>query len=256
MSNLDKVRVKIEALLKKTEANGASEFEAQVAMMKAQQLMDEHGITLEDLNHGVKQSDFIRRKFSDGQKLSILDRYVASSIARYTDTKVWNDLEFAGFKQGRTATGKRRMKTTSNLTFYGFAVDVELASYIYKVCDVAMETEWKKFSMKLPTGERKAARSSFMIGMAVRLRTRLDELKQENVQKTEGRNQLVVLKKQLVERAANEELNLNLNMKKSYATGPSKFNGNAFLAGQEAGNRVRFNREVQDGPTGGVKLIA
>lgn len=255
MNNLDKVRVKIEALLKKTEANGASEHEAQFAMLKAQQLMEEHGISLEDLSHGVKQSDFIRRKFSDGKKLSILDRYVAASIARYTDTKVWNDLEFAGYKNGRTVNGKRRINTTSNLTFYGFAVDVELAHYIYKVCDAAMETEWKTFSVGLPTGQRKAARSSFMLGMAVRLRTRLTDLKQQNVQKTSDRNQLVVLKNQLVERAAKEELNLG-HMKKGYSSSPSVVNGNAYYAGQEAADRVRFNREVEDGPTGGVKLIA
>lgn len=254
MSNLDKVRTKIEALLKKTEANGASESEAQVAMMKAEQLMEEHGITLQDLGNGVKQSDFIRRKFSDGKKLSVLDRYVATSIARYTDTKVWNDLSFDGYKQGRTVNGNRRMKTSSNLTFYGFGVDVELAAYIYKVCDIAMETEWKMFSVKLPTGERKAARSSFMIGMAVRLRTRLSELKDQNMQKSVGRNQLVVLKRELVERAADDEL--KLNMKKSYSAAPTKLDGNAFMAGQEAANRVRFNHEVQDGPTGGVKMIA
>lgn len=255
MSNLDKVRAKIEALLKKTEANGATEFEASMAMEKAEQLMSEHGITLEDLNHGVKQSDFIRRKFSDGKKLSILDQYVASAIGRYTDTKVWNNLEFAGYKQGRTTTGKRRMNTTSSLMFYGFAVDVELAEYIYKVCDSAMETEWKMFSVKLPVGARKAARNSFMIGMAVRLRTRLDELKKQNMQKADSRNQLVVLKRDLVERAAKEELNLNV-AKRQANTGTKSFSHNAFMAGQDAGNRVRFNREVENGPTGGVKLIA
>lgn len=255
MSNLDKVRTKIEALLKKTVENGASEQEAMTAMARAELMMEEYGIKLEDLNKGVKQTDFIKRRFNDGKKLSVLDHYVAAAIGRYTDTKVWNDLEFAGFKQGRTVKGKRRMNTNSNLTFYGFAVDVELAEYIYKVCDAAMEYEWKMFSSRLPTGQRKAARKSFLIGMAVRLRTRLDELKQANVQKTATGNQLVVLKHQLVERAAREELNL-ASLKKGYNGGKPTVDVGAFLAGQEAGDRVRFNREVEDGPTGGVKLIA
>lgn len=255
MSNIDRIRTKIQALLKKTQANGASEFEAHFAMMKAEELMQEHGISLEDLDRGVKQSDFVRRTASEGKKLSVMDRYVATAIARYTDTKAWNDLEFAGFKKGVTVNGKRRMKTESNLVFFGFAVDVELALYIYKVCDDAMEAEWKKFSVKLPTGTRKEARSSFMIGMAMRLRNRLDELKEQNVAKAEGRHDLIVLKGQLVEQALKQEHD-PMFRRSSYAAKPSTFNGNAFLAGQEAAERVRFNREVHDGPTGGVKLLA
>lgn len=255
MSNLDKVRAKIAALLKKTEANGASESEASAAMAIASKLMTEHGVTMEDINTNSEAArDFIKRRFNDGKKLTILDKIVSTAIATYTDTKVWNDLEFAGFKQGFTVNGKRRMKTESNLTFYGYAVDVELAEYIYKVCDAAMEAEWGRFAVRIPQGSRKQVRSSFMIGMAARLRDRLNEMKQENITRSSGTD-LVVLKRQLVEAAAKEDLSLNL--RKGYAgSGTKNFSANAFAAGTEAANRVRFNRAVQDGPAGGVKLIA
>lgn len=256
MSNIDKVRAKIAALLKKTEANGASESEASAAMAIAAKLMAEHSVTMEDIKSNNEASrDFTLRQFNDGKKLSVVDSFVSTAIARYTDTKVWNSKEFAGYKSGVTRTGKLRMKTESNLMFYGYTVDVELAEYIYKTCDVAMETEWKLFSGRIPQGKRKQVRSSFMIGMAARLRDRLDALKVQNVAETKGTD-LIVLKHQLVETAAREHLNLQ-DLKAGYSGGATKnFSRSAFAAGQEAANRVRFNREVQDGPTGGVKLLA
>jgi hypothetical protein len=255
MNNVDKIRTKIAALLAKNTANGATEAEAEMAMARAQQMMDEYGVTLNDVTtQNVKSDDFVLRQFNDGVKLSVIDSYVASAIGRYTDTKVWNDLRFAGWKSGRTNKGNSRRKTSSNLMFYGFAVDVELAEYIYKTCENAMETEWKIFSGALPVGARKTARKSFMIGMAVRLRERLDALKAHNVAKVDTRGQLVVIKRELVERAAREELNLD-RMKKSSGAA-TKVHADAFTAGKIAGEKVRFNHEVQNGPTGGVKLIA
>ena len=256
MSNIDKVRAKIAALLKKTESNGASESEAAAAMAIASKLMAEHSVTMEDIKMNTQAArEFIKRRFNDGKKLSVIDSVVSTAIARYTDTKVWNTKEFAGFKSGLTSKGNRRMKTESNLTFYGYAVDVELAEYIYKVCEAAMDTEWSRFSARVPQGQRKQVRSSFMIGMAVRLRDRLDDMKEDNVARTNGTD-LVVLKQQLVEIAAKEELKLNLKSA-GYAGGSTKnFSTDAFEAGQEAGDRVRFNRAVHDGPAGGVKLIA
>ena len=256
MSNLDKIRGKIAALLEKTEANGASESEASAAMTIAAKLMAEHSVTMDDIKSNNEASrDFTLRRFNDGKTLSVIDSFVSAAIARYTDTKVWNSKEFAGYKSGMTRTGKLRRKTESNLMFYGYSVDVELAEYIYKTCDFAMETEWKMFSGRLPQGSRKQYRSSFMIGMAARLRQRLLSLKEENMAKSKGTD-LIVLKGQLVEAAAKEHLNLG-KMKTGYSGGATKkFSEAAFNAGQKAGNNVRFNREIQDGPTGGVKLLA
>jgi hypothetical protein len=89
--------------------------------------------------------------------------------------------------------------------------------------------------------------------MALRLRDRLMDMKKENIENTNGTD-LVVLKKQLVETAFKEQLNVKLG-----AAGNSKVTyrqGSIFEAGKKAGDAVRFNREVHDGPQGGVKLIA
>lgn len=255
MNNLDKIRTKIAALLAKNTANGATEAEAEMAMARAQQMMDEYGVTLDDItSQKVNATDFTLRRFNDGAKLSVIDSFVAAAIGRYTDTKVWNELRFAGWKSGRTNKGNSRRKTSSNLMFYGFSIDVELAEYIYKTCETAMETEWKLFSGALPVGARKTARKSFMIGMGVRLRERLDALKARNVAKVDTRGQLVLIKRELVERAARDELNVDKLKKGTSAA--TKIYANAYDAGKAAGEKVRFNREIHDGPTGGVKLIA
>ena len=245
MSKLDNVRTKIAALMSKTKANGATEAEANAAMAIASKLMAEYGVTLESLkqNPSSKQ-DFTLRRFNDGVNLSVLDKFVATAIAKYTDTKAWNELKpmYSDYKR----------KTEANVMFYGYSVDVELAEYIYNVCKYAMETEWKKYSIKLPKGYRKAARTSFMLGMAVRLRDRLIELKAENVAHSGG-SALVVVKTDLIEKSIREDLKVG-DLKGSNSSTRYR-SGRAFNDGKEAGNRVKFNRSVHNGPTGGAKMI-
>lgn len=252
MSNIDKIRAKISALLKKTEANGASEAEANSAMAIASKLMAEHGVTINDIKENTAAArDFTKRKVNPGAKnLSVVDKFVATAIGVYTDTKVWNAKGFDGFKMGKT---KMKPKFSSSLMFYGYSVDVELAEYIYKICDSAVETEWKKFSRTVPAGTRAKARVTFQLGMTLRLRDRLLEMKNTNVKESNG-NALVVLKKQLVETAFKNDVN---SKPSNAGTATVKYTpGNAFEAGKKAGDSVRFNREVHDGPQGGVKMIA
>lgn len=252
MSNIDKIRAKISALLKKTEANGASEAEANSAMAIASKLMAEHGVTINDIKENNEAArDFSKRHVNPGAKnLSVVDKFVANAIGVYTDTKVWNSKGFDGFKMGKT---KMKAKYSSNLMFYGYSVDVELAEYIYKICDSAVETEWKKFSRTVPAGARAKARVTFQLGMTLRLRDRLMEMKKTTVEETNG-NALVVLKKQLVETSFKSDVT---SKRSGASTSTVKYRpGAAFEAGKQAAESVRFNREVHDGPKGGVKLLA
>lgn len=237
MADIAKIREKISSLLKRNKDNGATEAEALAAMSHAARLMEEHGITLADIRECTAASaDFIQKRANPGEKqLSTFDKLLAPSIARYTDTKAWND--------------KSEMRV-SKLMFFGYRVDVELAEYIREVCVRASETEWKKFSRNIPTGDRIAKRKSFLTGMAIRLADRLDELKAENVQKGDGR-QLVVVKTDLVARAfAEKKMRMSSGCVIRYSA------NNAFAAGKAAAENVRFNRAVHDGPSGGVKLIS
>lgn len=248
MQNLDKIRTKIAALLKKNAENGATESEANAAMVIAARLMEEHSITMDDIeNKTVSSQDFI--KATAGEKAGTthpVDQFVVASIAAYTDTKVWRAKSWANMGP----TGRRN--TDAIITFYGYSVDVELAIYIREICKSAMETEWWKYAETLPRGSRRVQRKSFMIGMALRLRDRLQELKKENTQKGNSTD-LVVIKNQLVEIAFKEHLNLDIKPNNKVITYRE---GNAFEAGQEAAENVKFNRTVHDGAQGGMKLIA
>ena len=237
MADISKIREKIAALLKRNTGNGASEAEAMAAMSHASRLMKEHGISIEDIRENTTAStDFVKARFNhDSKQLNIFDSLLATAIARYTDTKVWND---------------KTEKGVSKLMFFGYRVDVELAEYIREMCIRAGDTEWKKFSQALPKGSRHRVRKSFFAGMAIRLAQRLQEIKKDMLQENGGR-ELVVLKSEMVLKAFSNE---NMKLKSS---GHVRYHENkAYDAGKAAGNRVRFNRAVHDGPAGGVKLIA
>lgn len=237
MSNINKIREKIAALLKKNTENGASEAEAHAAMNHAAKLMKEHGVTMSDIkNRTEAATDFAKKWVNEGEKnLSAFDKLVVTSIAKYTDTKVWND---------------KTTKRMSKLIFFGYRVDVELAEYIREVCNQALDHEWRMFARTVPAGARAKARKSFQAGMAIRLKERLNKLKEENSVKEDSRA-LVVIKNQLVEAAYS-----NMNMRMGGGDVVRYSANTAFSAGKSAAENVRFNRSVHDGPQGGVKLIA
>lgn len=253
MSDLDGVKKKINSLLKMSEANGAGETEAMNAMNIASRLMQEHGITMEDLktNSEASKSFNFDKAGSHSGSLHIIDQLVTSSIARFTDTVSFKDTIVVGqvrprrLKSGRVVPGRILTKTVT--VFYGYSVDVELAKYIYSICRNAMEYEWSKYADEVPQGHRAKQRKHFMVGMALRLRARLDGLKV----KTTGTD-LVVLKRELVRKSFDEKFSDMTAGKAKTVTYSDKA---AFKAGGEAANNVHFNREIHDGPTGGIKLL-
>jgi hypothetical protein len=237
------IKAKIAALLAKNADNGATENEAVAAMRIAQKLMEEHGVTMEDiLQNNSAANDFIREVMKTGRKnLHEVDLYCAVSIAEFCDVKVWQNKEY---KMGE--------KVGVNVQFFGFVADVELAKYLREMIFRAMEWEWAKYSNSVSNvGHKRGVRKSFLVGMAGRLSQRLCELKNES--RGTG-TELIVLKDQLVTQAWAEQVNINL--KKNYAPKTvTVSNGAAYAAGQGAGDRVTLNRSGK-GAGQNVKAIA
>ena len=238
-TKIESIRKKISELLKKNEESGTTEFEATAAMTMAQKLMDEHGVTMDQIkNQERNQDDFSEKKIKEGRKnLHEVDLYgISAAIAHFTDTTV-----FKRKVRGEDAT----------IVFFGYNADVELSEYIREICKRAMETEWKKFVVNTQlTGHKRGHRKNFMIGMSDRISTRLRDMKQDHTQSTTGTD-LIVLKNQLVVQALTEH-NVNIrknNRKVTYNEGA------AFDAGQDAGDRVKFNKSVKDGTNSGPKMI-
>lgn len=231
MDNVNKIQEKIAALLQKTIGNGASEAEANAAMLHAQKLMEQHGVTLDDIKNHTGKSDFITRQVNVGDKnVDIVDKLIITSIAKYTDTHAWLHM-----------TGNHETK----IMFIGYSVDVELATYIRKVCKCAVDAEWKLFSAGLPIGNRAIYRKTFVSTMCVRLALRLRDLKEENIVKTSG-TELVVLKQALVL----QEFEILKDGRKSAKVGLGTVHTdvNVAAAGRAAGDKVKFHREVNSGP--------
>lgn len=222
-----KVAARIAALLQQTEARGATAAEAETFMRKARKLMREHNFTAEDLaNQTDACIDFAQRTVRTGTEFNIIDEIVLTTIAEFTETKVF----------------KVELDGKFDIRFFGYRVDTELATHLYRICLEALTTEWNKYKVRLgglkmnAKAERKA-RTAFQVGIALRLKERLIDLM--NKDESTGTD-LIVLKNQLVVAAfAAAGASKQETMVVEYD--PSV---QAFHDGIEAGDSVKFHREV------------
>lgn len=224
------IKAKIAALLSKNAANGASEAEAMAAFKIAQKLMLEHGVTEADImENNSAAKDFLREVLRDGRKnLHECDIYCAMSIAEFCDVKVWQSKEYRG-----------NIKTGVVLNYFGYSADVETAKYIREIVFRAMEWEWAKYSNSLTNvGHKRSIRKSFLVGMANRINQRLRDLKSET--RASGGTSLIILKNQMVTEEYVRQVNIHL--KKGAATKITIKDSGAYVAGQNAGNRVSLSR--------------
>lgn len=235
----DSIRKKISALLQKNSENGATEEEATSAMKIAAKLMTEHGITMEDIqNNTDAASDFDYNYINSGRKnLHEVDSYgILKSIANFTDTHVHIT---------------RHLNKNSDIVFFGYQSDIQLAEYLREVCKRAMDTEWEKFSSENKlVGHKRKHRKNFMAGMSIRVSQRLRDMKNQHVEETSG-NQLVVVKNQLVTSAFMKQ---NIKLKKKYNK-TTITNGDSYNAGKKAGDNVHLNKSVTNNISTGSKLI-
>ncbi len=225
-----KVAARIAALLQQTEARGATAAEAETFMRKARKLMREHNFTAEDLaNQTDACIDFAQRTVRTGTEFNIIDEIVLTTIAEFTETKVF----------------KVELDGKFDIRFFGYRVDTELATHLYRVCLEALTSEWNKYLNVTAPGAfrgrtakyRTKAKVSFQVGIALKLKERLIELM--NKDESTGTD-LIVLKNQLVVAAfAAAGAPTQETMVVEYD--PSV---QAFHDGIEAGDSVRFHREV------------
>jgi hypothetical protein len=240
--DLDKIKEKIMSLMSKTTENGASEAEANSAMIIAIKLSEQYGINMENIKQRTVSGEFVLRKFNEGAKnLSVVAKNLPWSIAYFTDTKTFVSTS----QTGRGGGFKRaKKKTEKSAMFYGYSVDVELAEYIYKVCERAVHQEWLNFAKRGVVGERAHKRVDFQVGMCLRLCERLEALKKSNTAKTNG-TELVLLKTEIIQRAFEENVAKELAPAKESVT---KYKDSfAYIAGMMAADSVDFMKQMESG---------
>jgi hypothetical protein len=218
-----KIALKIQALLKKTVQNGATEAEALSAAEIAARLM-------KDCGHEELRREFASASYgARGKPCGVHEvRFVGNAIARFTNTIFWEQ----GLYEGKKKIGR-------SYSFFGSAEDTETAINMMALLQAAMETEWASY-FKSPRRDKsvhgKTLRLSFMSGMAFRLIARLDgllDLRRDNPTS----NAVVVVKDDVVKQmfgafnaAQNREI---VVVKPTY-----NHHDDSFAAGDEAGAKV------------------
>ena len=226
---------KIRALLNKTLENGATEAEAMSAAAKARELMDCYRLSMSDVEIQAEPIETVDLRRGKAKAVAPTD-YCMGGIQAYCGVRMWYHTD--------RQTGYRRAR------ILGLKSDAEMARYLYEMIRGAIETETEahhRTEIWLDSANRRKATSSFQVGMAVRIDTRLREMARalDPVAKTATGTSLVVVKGAVVKQAF-DALGLKF---KGHLGGMSASSGGSYAAGRAAGDRVNLSRPVSSGDT-------
>ena len=233
MTERDKVKQKIIALLSKTEDRGANEHEALAAASKAAELMAHYDIEATDLDFKSRSCVQKSTYYYKYGNTVIGDRFIVD-LSRLFDCRCWGD------------------KNTERNYFFGFEQDATVALFIYKTISKAVMAELDRFkeSAEYADGKYYGANgrtlcTSFIYGMERRIGNRLEIMTDEK-RKTvrEGRGtDLVPVKGAQVESEL-DDLGLNLRSRRRTQT---ERNHAAMRAGSAAGDSVNMGTAINGG---------
>lgn len=236
----------LEALLAKTTERGATEGEALAAAEKAQEIMDKYGLSLQDIQATTSQDTGFQDIPGHGRITLHEVLMCCAELARFTGTKVWINKEMRHNKAGT------KIRVEPNIRFFGLHADVDVAVFLYRTFQMAMEYEWAKHwkEFKYEKGydgvSPRTARRSFMAGMAMRLNERLETIREArqsaNVNDCRA---IVVAKTAVVEKAWAAAF--DPRKFQSARSRSVRYNADAFDAGQAAGNNVDLGDHLGHG---------
>lgn len=169
---------RIKALLSKTTENGCTEAEAFAALLKARQLMDEHNISVGDL-----QDEPLTEQRHRIRNTNLIKRGLAPAIARFCECRGW----------------KSSVNTSSSdIVFFGYPQDVQLADWMLETLGKFVERQRDAYLATLST-VNKIHKNGFQVAAVNRLSERLNELapKPPLTASTDGKS-LVVTKQALI----------------------------------------------------------
>jgi hypothetical protein len=219
---------RIQALAAKTIDNGCTEEEAFAAAIKMGELMDKYGI--ESSEAELKAETCVTGIHGAERSKVHESSWTAKDIALYCDCRVWH----------KTGSGQ--------IAFFGLQPDVEVATYLLRVIEGAMNRAFKEFkkSPVYPSWDSsRRVRVTFMSSMASRINARLREMRTarhtENQTLTTGQA-LVLVKSQVV---AEQFAATGMRLKKaSNNARQGSYSQAAQAAGQAAGNKVHLGTGI------------
>lgn len=222
-SNLERMKARIRALHAKTVENGCTEAEALSAAGKVADLLEQHGLSVDDLKS--HQARCVTRHTQFPQSAIRHLSMCASAVAEFADCKVWMQRE-----------GQR-----SSIFFFGLEQDVEAAEYLIHTVRHTIEASCAQYkrtqayrSQSAP-GKASATRS-FSIGMAISIANKLRALKsQRKNQAAEAGRELVLLKTNTVD---GEFADLGMQFRRTRTT-KRMVSKHAFDAGTDAASNFQ-----------------
>ena len=151
--NMESIIAKIQKMLNTTTENGATESEAETALLLAQKLMARHSLDVADIeansNDKETQKEVVEGFGSENVKLPWWYKQLASIIA----------------DNFRCYTFIKSYYATSKIAFLGLKVDVEIAKSVFKFATIQIEhyakeyrrARRKELDKKLPDGFKKGS---------------------------------------------------------------------------------------------------
>jgi hypothetical protein len=231
-TDLDKLKGRLQALRAKTMANGCTEDEALAAAAKVAQLLDQHDLSLSDLE--IRQEQCEKSAIDTRRKQRQPISACVPAIAEYCDCKVWLEKDEGGIRY----------------VFFGLRPGIEMAHYVYDVIAAALRGGWEDYVRgQRVIRHRRDEKGSFQFGMAVSIAEKLTVMKTERDdanRRSSGRD-LVVVRHAIVEA---EYEKLNLALRRGRASG-KKVEASAFQAGQAAGQSLALRPGVPGKPGNG-----
>lgn len=223
MMDRDKIAARLRALRAMTVENGCTEAEAMAAAEMLAKLLEQYNMSMDEAD--VRASPFDKRSLIRddfvGEKLWV----VADGISKLTGARYWGS----------------RPSEPHKITFFGFAHEVDVASYLLDICAGAMARELRALYQReqypreryMALSKKRRLARPFIDGMSERLRQRLMKM----IPLTPPGTELVVLRNSLVDQAM-KDAGLKLNDGHAHM-GMAAFKG--YNDGMNAADRVALN---------------
>ncbi len=222
MTDREHLCAKVRALMAKTVENGCTEDEAVAAAAKAAEMLARYNLTLDEVQ--ARQTPFERMQARFGDEAGARLWKPAAAISELTGAVFW-----------RSPAGVHPVE----LTFFGFAHEVDVAKYLLAICARAMRQAEARlnadWALVTPAARRRRV-LPFLDGMADRLHRRILDLKPPRVPGTG----LVVVRGDLIRRAMKDA---GIKLRTSNVR-PSRDGESSYQDGVRAADRVALSQGV------------
>lgn len=234
MTDRAKILDKLRRLMAMTTENGASEAEALAAAEAAARVMAEHNLSYRSVE------EIEAENFGDDTRAWFMGRKGRERSAPVPSTVhcLAAICELCGVEHLYN-------RYFGTLTFFGAKADTEVAHYLVVIISRAMDREWAAHRGKLPSGHTRQQRTSFYLGINLRIAQRLFAMAEQTAAATAGNhtgNSLIVVKNALVkERFQARHTGVKADRNRLKATDYS-----ALRSGFAAGERVPLNKGINE----------